>query len=276
MNLTPDNENFSRMHGNINGRRSDSECDHYSNAPQVVAQSESSTIEVCTYLYVIDHEAKKIQVVPSSAPEIAYREAPLCPVTPVVESTGRDLAKPSHTPRPRSRFRSKKIWLAISVALVASIALGVGLGVGLKSRHDDGPNPTTTRYRRLVNSKKVSKEFHSSQPGQAQPSTTPIPTILPPHSVIESTSLASLFRLNGERHVFFQDQGGIIREAVYQQASWNASTSSVVAKDARNNTPLAAFSVPPVTGARVETVSRAHPRSIAHSNRCPSALPLLC
>ncbi|MCJ1324168.1 hypothetical protein MMC10_000830 [Thelotrema lepadinum] len=95
----------------------------------------------------------------------------------------------------------------------------------------------------------------SSQPSQIQPS-SPVATsnVIPPHGIVDNTSLASLLRLNGERHVFFQDQSGIIREAVYQQGSWNASTDSVVATNARSNTPLAAFSVPPKTGAIVESL----------------------
>ncbi|KAI9675455.1 MAG: hypothetical protein M1822_008933 [Bathelium mastoideum] len=63
--------------------------------------------------------------------------------------------------------------------------------------------------------------------------------------MLDGTSLASLVRTNGQRHVFFQDQKGRIREAIYQSDSgWAAPTSYVVATDARNNTPLAAFNVP--------------------------------
>ena len=55
--------------------------------------------------------------------------------------------------------------------------------------------------------------------------------------------------------MFFQEESGIIRDAIYEGENWGAPTSYVVATDARNNTPLAAFNVPPGTDVSDERVS---------------------
>ena len=52
---------------------------------------------------------------------------------------------------------------------------------------------------------------------------------------------------NNDRRLFFQDQEGVVKQAIYSDAMkhWNAAFSNVVASDARNHTPFAVHSVLP-------------------------------
>ena len=52
---------------------------------------------------------------------------------------------------------------------------------------------------------------------------------------------------NNDHHLFFQDQKGVVKQAIYSDATnhWNAALSNVVASDARNHTPFAVLSVLP-------------------------------
>ena len=57
-----------------------------------------------------------------------------------------------------------------------------------------------------------------------------------------NTSLAAATLSNGNRHVFFQEKSGAIRQAIYsrQAVLWQASTNAPLVVDAKNDTPLAA------------------------------------
>ena len=47
---------------------------------------------------------------------------------------------------------------------------------------------------------------------------------------------------DGGRRLFFQEQSGNVREAIYSPSTriWTATSNSVVASDAKNHTPIAA------------------------------------
>ena len=71
---------------------------------------------------------------------------------------------------------------------------------------------------------------------------------------MKGTSVASLARENGERHVFFQEQGGNIRKSIYKTNSWTTPINYIVVTDGRNNTPLTAIHIPPLSAVDPETV----------------------
>lgn len=48
---------------------------------------------------------------------------------------------------------------------------------------------------------------------------------------------------NNDRYLYFQDQVGVVRQAIYNDVS-QVPLFKVVASDARNHTPLAVLSVP--------------------------------
>ena len=95
--------------------------------------------------------------------------------------------------------------------------------------------------------REAADEQDSSQPIQNHPSTSSVTGSASslPHAILEGTSLASFATTNNERRVIFQDQSGLVREAMYQDnAEWTAPTSNVITTNARNKTPLAAFNLP--------------------------------
>ena len=96
----------------------------------------------------------------------------------------------------------------------------------------------------ICGSEETNSQLRSASP-PAQTSTTFLPTSK--NSMTNRTAVASLVRDNGERHVFFQEESGIIRESINKANSWTAPIDYVVATDARNNTPLAAFHIPKST-----------------------------
>ena len=69
------------------------------------------------------------------------------------------------------------------------------------------------------------------------------------HDLIEHSSFAVAVSSEGNKHLFFQEQSGIIRQ-VYRnnlQNSWHASTDFVVALNAKNSTPMSALSLSNIT-----------------------------
>ena len=64
------------------------------------------------------------------------------------------------------------------------------------------------------------------------------------YSVLSDTGLASVVGSNGDRRIFFQDNNGTIRQAVFHDGKWAASISYTITNDAKANTPLAAMLIP--------------------------------
>lgn len=85
----------------------------------------------------------------------------------------------------------------------------------------------------------VSISFSASSPtATAQPTGG----LFPPHGIFNNSALAAVELANGERRVFFQENSGNIREAVYLESSKQWSTNPVVS-DAKMHTPLAAAAI---------------------------------
>lgn len=85
--------------------------------------------------------------------------------------------------------------------------------------------------------------------------------------IVDDTSIAVLTLPNGDRHLFFQEHSGLIRQAYYSSTSreWRADSSNVVAANAKNHTPLAAVHSPAIDDTfsnNPETVSKLSLRSI--------------
>ena len=82
----------------------------------------------------------------------------------------------------------------------------------------------------------------SSQVYSSTTASAPSPVFDTAHAVVDDSSLAALTTPDGNRHVFFQDNRGMIRQAIYVQStkSWTARINYVVAMDARNLTPISA------------------------------------
>ena len=73
-------------------------------------------------------------------------------------------------------------------------------------------------------------------------SSLPIEVNRPEHGLMDSTSLSIVTTSSGDKHLFFQDASGMIRQAFYQASprSWSASASSILATNVRNNAPISA------------------------------------
>ena len=77
----------------------------------------------------------------------------------------------------------------------------------------------------LFGSNLLLTHFHSP-PAPPNPKITPHPNItVAPHYILNDTSLAAVSLSNGDRHLFFQDNTGLIRRAVRVQSNGQWSTS---------------------------------------------------
>ncbi len=67
----------------------------------------------------------------------------------------------------------------------------------------------------------------------------------PPDGLLNDTSVAVVGLDKGDKPLFFLESSGSIREALYTSSTgqWVADTNNIVASDAKNSTPLAAFGV---------------------------------
>lgn len=63
-----------------------------------------------------------------------------------------------------------------------------------------------------------------------------------PHGIINDLALAAVEMPNGDRRVFFQENDGYIKQAIYLGSSkrWSAGPTNIVVEDAKKHTPLAA------------------------------------
>lgn len=63
-----------------------------------------------------------------------------------------------------------------------------------------------------------------------------------PHGILNDSALAAVEMPNGDRRVFFQENNGNIRQAVYIESrkQWSAGPTNIVVEDAKKHTPLAA------------------------------------
>lgn len=60
---------------------------------------------------------------------------------------------------------------------------------------------------------------------------------------MDDTSVAILASANGDKHLFFQENSGSIRQALYDPSSeeWTSDVNNMVVTNAKNGTPIVAF-----------------------------------
>ena len=130
---------------------------------------------------------------------------------------------------------SKRVFLTVSVLAVVAIAVGLGVRFGFVDKGAQSKDPmysfrffmcTCYLHPRCADSTFASRPTISS----------PVP-----HGILNDTSIAAMSMSDGDRHIFFQDSTGTIRQAIYTVTTnqWASPLSLVVATDAKNNTPLA-------------------------------------
>lgn len=71
----------------------------------------------------------------------------------------------------------------------------------------------------------------------------PTEVLRKPHGILNDSALAAVEMPNGDRSVFFQENNGYIRQAIYIGSSkqWSAGPANIVVEDAKKHTPLAAI-----------------------------------
>ena len=131
-------------------------------------------------------------------------------------------------------------WLWITTALVITVAIAIGVGVGIWRRHEheySSHHPSALlRWGILIDRTFFLTHFYSPS--------NPVITLAEQH-ILNDTSLAALVLANGDRHLFFQDNTGLIRRAVRTASNnqWSTSPTLSVDSNAKNHTPLAANQV---------------------------------
>ncbi|KAL9630805.1 MAG: hypothetical protein Q9204_004538 [Flavoplaca sp. TL-2023a] len=125
------------------------------------------------------------------------------------------------------KSRRMRIILVLAAIAMVLIALGIGLGLGLSHGKQPGPNVT------------------------ANSTVTNQVSAKPYHSMADDTAVAAITLSNGNRQVFFQEESGYIRRALYSAEAgiWQTSIESNLGSPdspasilplAKNSTPLAA------------------------------------
>lgn len=136
----------------------------------------------------------------------------------------------------------KQIVVLVLVALaLITTALGIDLGIGLRHPRRDNATLTLTpsKYASILKYKITTERFYSSTATNATG-----PVHIPAHDIMYNTSLATVTRPSGNREVYFQENIGAFRRALYsfQANLWHTSKDQFWALNARNNTQLAALS----------------------------------
>ncbi|KAL8918690.1 MAG: hypothetical protein Q9172_005319 [Xanthocarpia lactea] len=111
----------------------------------------------------------------------------------------------------------------IAVAVAVAAALGIGLGVGLH-RRQVVPSP---------------RELNISSP--------PTPTTTPsPHALMQNTPISAVTLNNTNRHLYFREQTGAVRRAVYiaQAQRWVVDVDARALSNAKNDAPIAVVALP--------------------------------
>ena len=104
---------------------------------------------------------------------------------------------------------------------------------------------------------------------EPSPSASSTPTAVPQnltHGIMNGTSMSAVALPNGDKRLFFQENGGNIREALFTNATgtWISNVNDIVVTNARNDTPLSAMLVNNTgtlsasTGTNVRTLNELH------------------
>lgn len=195
--------------------------------------------------------ADSTQTAPAQAPETTYWNAP---PEAVIEDETKLVAEAAGSVPRSSRRLSKKATIVISVviaAIIFAVAVGVGVGEGLNSRKTSksttsvlATTVTRTDTPRFVSRSLCYRNFIFTQNLRETPTVAPK---LIERGIINDSSFAAIEppETPGDRHIFFQEETGNIREAVYsaQDKRWIADLGFVIALDAKNHTPIATVSL---------------------------------
>ena len=172
----------------------------------------------------------------------------------MIEDETKPVAEAAGSVSRSSRRLSKKATIVISMiiaAIMVAVAVGVGVGEGLKSRKTSksttsalATTVTRTNTPRFVLRSLCYRDFVFTQNLRETPTVAPK---LIERGIVNDSSFAAIEppESPGDRHIFFQEDTGNIREAVYtvQDERWIADLGFVIALDAKNHTPLATVSL---------------------------------
>ena len=149
---------------------------------------------------------------------------------------------PPNRPRRHTLFwRSKTCVLVLLGLLVLVAVLAVGLSVGLTKRLDSSDNSSENTPSSASDNGSNSASRTTHVPSSTSITTpTGTPAALQ-HGILDDSSFAAMAMTNNDRYIFFQDQNGTVRQAIYAQSSsaWVTNIDLVVATNARNHTPMA-------------------------------------
>ena len=135
-------------------------------------------------------------------------------------------------------------WPLMVIAAIIAVAISVGVGVGIWRHREHAPHKSS---RCGVRADLISSLAHFYSPPAPQSHTiTPAAQF-----IFNDTSLAVLSLSNGERHLFFQDNTGRIRRAIYTESNnqWSTSPYLNLRPQPKNYTPLAATASQELEGA---------------------------
>lgn len=172
------------------------------------------------------------------APESSFQHPPDAP-RPMIQAD--QPPSFSHRRLAKRRICGLKGWvfciLSVSFILAIAIALGVGLGVGLVLHHSSGTSATSN-----------STNSTNSTSSDVSIGGTLNAAYYSKQGAWNGTALAAAQRLSSESSsedlLFFQHHSGDVRwMELASNGSWvGGSSSEVVARDAKNSTPIAAVS----------------------------------
>ncbi len=128
----------------------------------------------------------------------------------------------------------------MTLILAATIAIGLGTGIGIwrrRSKHISDKSSSTVRYG-IRNDLITSLAYFNSSPSPQNHTIAPAAQY-----ILNDTSLAAVSLANGDRHLFFQDNTGLIRRAIRTASNGQWSTSSYLnaSSNAKQHTPPAAI-----------------------------------
>ena len=134
-----------------------------------------------------------------------------------VDETAKELSLSEHT------TKSSLKWLWMIAAFIVATAVAVGVAVGTWHRHKHSTHNSSS-----ISNNSLPTPDHTSQ------------VALGP--ILNDTSLAALALANGNRYLFFQDNTGLIRQAIRTPSNgqWSTSVDFNVGSSAKKYTPLAA------------------------------------
>lgn len=137
-----------------------------------------------------------------------------------------------------AKLARKWPWM-ITVVVAAAIAIGIGVGVWRHRHLSQAPSVPRCGVDRDRASFWLT--LHRPLVPQTPHNTSSSNTTRAEQYILNDTSLAVLIRTNGDRQLFFQDNTGLIRNAIRTSTDtqWSMGPDISVSSTVKNNTPLA-------------------------------------